>query len=161
MVLLRFVTALPRIDPERGDQYLATVVQNVLRTEYRRRAKEHRRYVPVELSLTVHAPDGLEAHAEYEELARALARATQAALPLPLRDVFIATLRGERVRDIAARQQVNPVTVRTRLSRARAILRGELAAFLDDKVIPAEQSPRPSPPRSAIAGCCGSTCPGA
>jgi RNA polymerase sigma factor (sigma-70 family) len=145
LVLIRLARALPQIDASRADAYLATVVQNVLRTAYHQRAGEHRRYVPLELASTMEAPEVLDRQVEYEDLACAVARVARAALPAVLRDVVFARLRGYSVREIAARQRVNPITVRTRLQRARAVLRHELAPFADH------------PPRAAssprAAGC--------
>jgi DNA-directed RNA polymerase specialized sigma24 family protein len=44
--------------------------------------------------------------------------------------VVLALLRGQTTAEIAASQGVSPITVRTRLMRARAILRRELPDYL-------------------------------
>lgn len=48
--LIRVAGALGRIDPERAPRYVVTVARNLLRSEYRRRARVARRSVPVELA---------------------------------------------------------------------------------------------------------------
>ena len=130
LALMRITGALPRIAPERAERYVATVVRNLLRTEYRRRDREARRSVPVELAADVTSPIAVDAQAEYRELALAVHRASEAVLPPALREIVFGLMRGESLIDLAARQHVSPVTIRTRLLRARAILRRELGAHL-------------------------------
>jgi len=48
-----------------------------------------------------------------------------------LQEVVLGLLRGETPEGTAVRLRLNPVTVRTRLARARAILRRELRPYLD------------------------------
>ena len=130
LALMRITGALPRIAPDRAERYVATVVRNLLRTEYRRRAREARRSVPVELAADVASPITVDAQAEYCELALAVHRASDAALPPALREIVVGLLRGESLIELATRQHVSPITIRTRLLRARAILRRELGAHL-------------------------------
>jgi RNA polymerase sigma factor (sigma-70 family) len=132
LALVRVVGALPRIHPEQTAQYVMTIARNVLRSEYRRRAREARRHVSLHLAEDVEAPLRVDEEAEYRELARAIHRVTSSSLPASLRDVVIGLLRGLTPAEIAAQQHVQPITVRTRLMRARALLRHELSPFLDD-----------------------------
>lgn len=131
--LLRITRALPSIEPDRADRFIVTVACNLLRTAYSQRARDHRRWAPeesaegIELGTTTAA----DRHAEYEELARAVHRVCAAELPPKLQEIVLGLLRGETPTEIATRLQLNPVTVRTRLLRARAILRRELEAYID------------------------------
>lgn len=68
---------------------------------------------------------------EYTELARAVHRVASAHLTQPQREVVLGLLRGEDTGEIATRLGISPVTVRTRLMRARAILQDELRSYLD------------------------------
>lgn len=128
--LLRIAGALPRIDPERADSYVSTVARNLLRTAYRRRVIDRRRHNDTELSSLICDSQPIEAGAEYEELARAVHRVIHTGLPEPLADVVLSLLHGETSTEIAERLRVSPITVRTRLLRARAILREELRAYV-------------------------------
>src|SRR5256884_3992133 len=73
LALMRIAKALRRIDPERADSYIITVARNLLRSAYRQRARDVRRYSPVgaELAATIPASDS---QAEYEELVLAVHR---------------------------------------------------------------------------------------
>jgi RNA polymerase sigma-70 factor (ECF subfamily) len=126
IALIRFHRALPRIDPERADRFVAKVAKNLLRTTFRRQARDSGR-----LALDI-GPDEIEsgstadANVEQQDLLEAIRRATTHALPHELRDIVLALLRGESRADIALTQGVSQITVRTRLMRARVILRREL-----------------------------------
>src|SRR5256712_9923801 len=128
LALMRIAKALRRIDPERADAYTITVARNLLRTAYRERARDLDRYVPVgaELASEVPSPDS---QAEYEEMVLAVHRAVLTKLPRPLQDIMSRVLDDETPSQIADELHVSPVTVRTRLMRARWILRRELAAY--------------------------------
>jgi RNA polymerase sigma factor (sigma-70 family) len=128
LALMRIAKALRRIDPERADSYTITVARNLLRSAYRQRARDVRRYSPVgaELASTIPASDS---QAEYEELVLAVHRAVLTKLPRPLQDIMSRVLDDETPSQIADELHVSPVTVRTRLMRARWILRRELVAF--------------------------------
>src|SRR5437773_2252555 len=91
LALMRIAKALRRIDPERADSYTITVARNLLRTAYRERARDLRRYVPVgaELASAVPLPDS---QAEYEELVLAVHRAVLTKLPHPLRQIVNGVL---------------------------------------------------------------------
>jgi RNA polymerase sigma factor (sigma-70 family) len=134
VALFRVSTALPWIEAERADPFISTVARNLLRTAYRRRDREQRRAAPDGPTALAETPSGVTAadvHAEYEDLARAVHRVATAEMPDALRAVILGLLRGETTSEIAERLHISPVTVRTRLMRARGILRRELRAFLD------------------------------
>lgn len=126
IVLIRIVKALPRIDPTRASGFIGTIGHNVLRTAFRREAREARR---VASSVT---PDELESdvtadrEVEMQDLLDAVMRASTRTLTHELRDVVTALLRGEDRAEIATTQGISQITVRTRLMRARVILREEL-----------------------------------
>jgi RNA polymerase sigma factor (sigma-70 family) len=126
IALIRIVKALPRIDPKRASGFIATIGQNLLRTAFRRQARDARRVAP---SIT---PDELESgvtadqEIDLQDLLDAVMRASSRTLTHELRDVVTALLRGEDRADIAAKQGISQITVRTRLMRARVILREEL-----------------------------------
>ena len=126
IALIRIVKALPRIDPKRASGFIGTIGQNLLRTAFRRQARDARRVAP---SIT---PDDLESgvtadqEVDLQDLLDAVMRASSRTLTHELRDVVTALLRGEDRADIAAKQGISQITVRTRLMRARVILREEL-----------------------------------
>jgi RNA polymerase sigma factor (sigma-70 family) len=128
LALMRIAKALRRIDPERADSYVITVARNLLRTAFRERARDLTRWVPVgaELTSAIPLPD---CQAEYEELVLAVHRTVLSKLPHPLRQIVHGLLEDESPSQIAAELHVNPVTVRTRLIRARSLLRRELIAY--------------------------------
>lgn len=129
--LLRVTGALRRIDPERADAYVTTVARNLLRTAYRHQAIDRRRRADLNLGEVPEHRDIADARVEYEELVRAVHRVIAAKLSPTLAEIVWAVLRGETPTEIATRQGVSPVTVRTRLMRARALLRKEMSGYLD------------------------------
>ena len=130
--LVRITRALPRITPDRADRYVMTVARNLLRTAYRSRARDSRRAAPVEFAEIVASSESIDSRVEYRELALAVHRASMEVLPPPLREVVLGLLRGQTPMEIAARLHVSPVTIRTRLLRARILLRRELSPLLED-----------------------------
>jgi RNA polymerase sigma factor (sigma-70 family) len=126
IALIRIVKALPRIDPKRAGGFIGTISHNLLRTAFRRQARDARRVAP---SVT---PDELESgvtadqEVDLQDLLDAVMRASSRTLTHELRDVVTALLRGQDRADIAATQGISQITVRTRLMRARVILREEL-----------------------------------
>ncbi len=124
--LIRVARALRRIDPQRAPDFVATVALNRLRSERERRAREERRLVPLELADSVESPVTAADEVEYSDLAGAVHRASRTALPPELGEIVLGVLRGLSTSEIAAQQAVQPVTIRTRLQRARALLRPEL-----------------------------------
>ena len=127
VALIRIVKALPRIDPKRASGFIGTIGQNLLRTAFRRQARDARRVAP---SIT---PDELESgvtadqEVDLQDLLDAVMRASSRTLTHELRDVVTALLRGQDRAAIAATQGISQITVRTRLMRARMILREELS----------------------------------
>lgn len=132
---LRVAGALGRIDPERADAYVSTVARNLLRTAYRRRLRDVRRRSEVELSEIPEAQTTASERTEYQELFRAVQRVAEAKLQPVLAEIVLGLLRGETKEEIAQRQGVSVITVRTRLFRARAVLRQELRAYLQPSQI--------------------------
>lgn len=126
VALIRVVKALPRIDPTRASGFIGTIGHNVLRTAFRREARDARRVAssvtPDELESDVTADREVEMH----DLLDAVMRASARTLTHELRDVVTALLRGEDRAEIATTQGISQITVRTRLLRARVILREEL-----------------------------------
>lgn len=137
--LIRIAGALPRIAPDRADRYVRTVARNLLRTAYRSRARDARRTVPVELAMIIASSESVDRRAEQHELVLAVQRASMEVLPPPLREVVLALLEGQTPTEIATGLRINPVTVRTRLLRARVLLREELRPFLDGSPIQASR----------------------
>jgi RNA polymerase sigma factor (sigma-70 family) len=147
IALIRIVKALPRIDPKRAGGFIGTVSHNLLRTAFRHQARDARRVAP---SVT---PDELESgvtadqEVDLQDLLDAVMRASSRTLTHELRDVVTALLRGQDRADIAATQGISQITVRTRLMRARVILREELG---ESPVIgrgsPTGKSPRTTRP---------------
>jgi len=129
LALMRIAKAVRRIDPERADSYTITVARNLLRTAYRQRARDLIRYSPVGNELASTTPPS-DSQAEYEELVLAVHRTVLTKLPRPLQDIMSRVLDDEPPSQIADELHVSPVTVRTRLMRARWILRRELVAYM-------------------------------
>ena len=146
--LIRIDGALQRIDPEGADADVATVARNLLRTAHRRRAIEGRRRIELDLEAIPIDREGVDARVEREELVRILHAVIRSKLPPPLAETVRALLNGSTPVEIAALQGVSPVTVRTRLMRARAILRKELGAHLDLVDVELPTAPR----RHRVAG---------
>lgn len=130
--LIRITRALPSIEPDRADRYIVTIACNLARTAFTQQSRERRRWAPAELADSAEeATSAADRHAEYAELAREVHRVCAAELPPALREVMLGLLSGETPSEVAERLQINPVTVRTRLMRARAILRKELRPYLE------------------------------
>ena len=127
IALTRIARSVSRIDPERADRYLATVVRNLLRTEYRKRARDADRHVPLECAEDIEAPERADRDLEEEELTRIIRDASREQLPPALHDIVLGLLRGLTPSEIATRAHLNPITIRTRLLRARTVLRRELS----------------------------------
>ncbi|HWO93377.1 MAG TPA: sigma factor-like helix-turn-helix DNA-binding protein, partial [Dehalococcoidia bacterium] len=113
------------------DAYLATVARNLLRSAHRRRAVEGRRRIEVDLDAIPIDRESVDARVEREELVRMVHAVIRSELPPALAGTVRAILNGSTPSEIAALQGVSPVTVRTRLMRARAILRVALRRQLD------------------------------
>ena len=128
--LVRIGGAVGRIDPERADVYISTVARNLLRTAYRVEARDRNRNGQSDPSELESGALPVDARIEYAELVRAVHRARLRMRPR-LREVAEGVLRGDSAADMARTLHVSPITVRTRLMRVRAILRAELAPYLD------------------------------
>lgn len=130
--LVRIGGAVGRMDPERADVYISTVARNLLRTAYRVEARDRSRKGqrdPTELESSAFPVDS---RVEYAELVRAVHRTCLKMRP-GLREVAEGVLRGDSAADVARTLDISPITVRTRLMRVRAILREELAPYLDGR----------------------------
>ena len=126
IALLRIARAVDRIDPERATNYVTTVLRNLLRTARSRQLRDEHRNLSIDNLIADSREADVNARTEYEELARAVRRVSETTLSPPLADIVLGLLRGETPNEIAKRQGVSPITIRTRLLRARAILRREL-----------------------------------
>lgn len=133
VALVRLTRAIPRIDLTRADRYVITIARNLLRTVYRRRSREAQRCADNHSVELAEARIALDLDLEYRDLSEAIARVAPAVLPPPLAHIVLGLLRGETTAEIATKQQVSPITIRTRLIRARAVLRRELRAYLEPK----------------------------
>ena len=141
IALLRIARAVPRIQPDQAGQYVSAVARNLFRSAHRQRVRDHERYTTGGLVESAESPAALELDVEYQELAEAIARVSHKVLPAPLRQIVLGLLNGDTPAEIAARQHVSPVTIRTRLLRARACLRRELRVYLDrDRCAPSEKT---------------------
>ena len=129
VALVRIAKAVRRIDPERADSYTITVARNLLRDAYREHARDRDRYAPIGGHVVAALPRP-DTQAEYEELVLAVDRAVRTKLSRPLRAIVRRVLADESQTHIADALHVTPVTVRTRLLRARWILRRELVAYV-------------------------------
>ena len=129
LALLRVVKALPRIDSIRASAFVATVAQNLLRTAQRRFARDAQRFTYGDAIDTIESALRADDEAEHHEFLDAIRIVSTKSLPNELRGVIHALLRGQSYAEIAAMQGVRQGTVRTRLLRARAILREELSQY--------------------------------
>lgn len=123
VALLRIASALHRIDPDRADRYVRAIARNLLRTTFRARAIETARITSLVDAAGVDAGEDIEALAEYHDLLDLVERLSRQSLPDPLAQIVLSRVRGETLAEIADQQMINPITIRTRLLRARAILR--------------------------------------
>ncbi|HEX6037266.1 sigma-70 family RNA polymerase sigma factor [Longimicrobium sp.] len=130
--LVRIHRALPNIDAARAHPYIVTVAYNLARTAYAQSARDNRRMAPEQSADAIPGPTAADRHTQYRELARAVHRVASAKMPQPQREVVLGLLRGDTPAEIANQLGISPVTVRTRLMRARAVLHRELRPFLDD-----------------------------
>ena len=150
VALIRISRALPRIESDRAERYVSTVARNLFRSAHRRRVRDGQRYTQGGLVEAAESPIALDLDIEYQELAHAIERVSNTTLPDSLSEIVLGLLSGETPAEIAARQQVSPVTIRTRLLRARAHLRCELQVYLD---------PGHSPPTCKTTSCSNSAEP--
>lgn len=131
LAMIRIAGAIDRIDPVRADSYISTVARNLLRTAYKASAKERSRKSDVDaLDLPANTMD-VDRRAELEDLTLAVHRACLEKLGAGLREVAVGMLRGDSAAEIGESLHISPVTVRTRLMRIRAVMRTELACYVN------------------------------
>ena len=131
VALIRVGRAIPRIDRLRAQRYVTTVARNLARSAYRRRGREAGRCADPSWIDRAASRQAMDLDLEYRELADAVERVSTGFLPPSLACIVLGLLRGETTAEIAAAQRVSPITIRTRLMRARATLRRELQVFLE------------------------------
>lgn len=131
VALIRITRAVPRIAPERADRYITTIARNLLRTAYRRRRRDELRRAPPAAIDAAESQLAADLDAEYAELTEAIQQVAATRLPVPLGQIVLGLLQGETPIEIATAEHVNPTTIRTRLLRARAVLRRELRVYID------------------------------
>jgi RNA polymerase sigma factor (sigma-70 family) len=119
--LLRVVGALPRLDPARGSRYVTRVAHRRLQSEFKRRARDSQRFVPMDAAREMPSPITADQEAEYADLVRALTK-----LSPRVRACVMEALHGSRSVETAVSHGVSPVTVRVQLKIARARLRSAL-----------------------------------
>jgi RNA polymerase sigma-70 factor (ECF subfamily) len=138
--LVGVLGALPRLDPGRASRYITRVAQRRLWWASRGRARDARRFVPIEAALNIPSPLRADREAEYADLVRAAA-----ALPPRVRACVLATLGGLSPADIAAAHGVSPTTVHLQLRQARASLQAALGLSAPEPH--STPGPNPAPPR--------------
>jgi RNA polymerase sigma factor (sigma-70 family) len=131
VALMRIARAVSRIAPERADRYITTIARNLLRTAYRRRRRDELRRAPADVIEAAESQLAADLDTEYAELTEAIRQVAATALPVPLGRIVLGLLRGKTPIEIATAEHVNPTTIRTRLLRARAVLRRELRMYID------------------------------
>ncbi len=119
--LLRVLSALPRLDSRRASRYVARVARHRRRSASRQRARDARRFAPIEAARNVRSPVRADRQAEFADVVRAAA-----SLPPRARACVLETLSGLSPADIAAAHGLSPTTVRRHLQRARAPLQAAL-----------------------------------
>jgi RNA polymerase sigma-70 factor (ECF subfamily) len=136
-----YVRAFAALPGYRGESSLATWLAAIALNEARGRLRKRRRLVDLALVdehprqvIGSPADPGPEASAARAEARRLLERAIDA-LPTEFRLVFLLReVEGCSVAETAGDLAIKPATVRTRLHRARALLRRALDATLADAV---------------------------
>jgi RNA polymerase sigma factor (sigma-70 family) len=145
-----------RIVPESAGRWVVTIARNVVRDEHRRSARAAGRHAPAHEAHAVATPDNAGGLVEYDELARAVIGAANAACTASLRAVVLGVARGLGVSEIARQEGVSESAVRVRLARARVVLRRELRRFRDDPmpraVAPCSADPCASSGAAALDG---------
>jgi RNA polymerase sigma factor (sigma-70 family) len=147
--LIRVWRALSRIDANRPAVYLVTIAMNLLRTALQGRKRKDRRHVPLELAPPMVAPVTPDRETEGRDLTRFAHHLSLTTLSPELHEVVVGLLRGLRQSEIATDQNINPVTVRTRVRRARKRLAPRLRKHLVREVTLAAWAYRgdaPAPP---------------
>jgi len=129
--LIRIARDVGRLDPMGVGHHVTTVARTLLNAESLRQVRATRLFAPATHGEAVESPLDIERETEYEELVRAIRRASASKLPPELRAVVLGLLSDLSVSEIAADLRVDPFAIRMRLLRARALLRRELWAYID------------------------------
>ncbi len=147
----------PPRDPGAGRAFVASIVRRVAGRTRRRRSRRQRRERAVARPESVSAADELAAAMELHRMV--VDEVMQ--LPAPQREVVLLRFVEDlSAREVAARLGLPLETVRTRLKRALALLRGRLDGRIRDwrailaglLTVPRERSPRGVPVWLPIAG---------
>ena len=126
LALIRITRALPRIDAARAHAFISRVAQNLLRSAHKRRHREASRHAAAIDVDEIESGTAADGEAEWHEAEALVRSAVERVLPRELRDTMLALLRGQSHAEIALSQGVSRITVRTRLLRARMLLKMEL-----------------------------------
>ncbi len=128
--LVRVWQALPRIRADRPVHYIVTIAMNLLRTAREDLRRAERRRATLKLNPPMAAPVTPDREAEDRDLTRLVHQLSLTTLSPELHEVVVGLLRGLRQSEIAADQNINAVTVRTRVRRARERLGPRLRKHL-------------------------------
>jgi RNA polymerase sigma factor (sigma-70 family) len=150
--LIRVWQALPQVDPDRAAQYLLTIAMNLVRTARADLARDARRHVALEVAYPMTPPVNPDRDVEYRDLARIVHDVSRTTLTPELHEVIVELLRGLRPSEIAADRNINDVTVRTRLRRARRRLGPQVRDYLVREKAQADRVYRADPAPHARAG---------
>jgi RNA polymerase sigma factor (sigma-70 family) len=132
LALIRISRALPRIDAARAQAFISRVAQNLLRSAYKRRHREAMRHVATIDVDEIESRTVADGEVEWHEVEALVRSAVERVLPRELRETMLALLHGQSHAEIALSQGVSQITVRTRLLRARMLLRMELRLHVSD-----------------------------
>jgi RNA polymerase sigma factor (sigma-70 family) len=132
LALIRIARALPRIDAVRAHAFISRVAQNLLRSAYKRRHREAARHAASIDVDEIESRTVADGEVEWNEIESIVRSAVERVLPRELRETMLALLRGQSHAEIALSQGVSRITVRTRLLRARMLLKMELRLHVSD-----------------------------
>ncbi len=128
--LVSIAQSLPRIYPDRAMAYVSTVARRLSVHAIRQRRVFEERFCALGVE-ALPARDDPWQDAVYAGAAQAC-KISLLRLPAHLRIVMEQLAVGHSLSDVAALLDLHETTVRTRAFRARAMLRRELAHYLDD-----------------------------
>ena len=144
LALIRITRALPRIDAARGHAFISRVAQNLLRSAYKRRHREALRHAATIDVDAIESRTVADGDAEWHEAEALVRSAVERVLPRELRETMLALLHGQSHAEIALSQGVSRITVRTRLLRARMLLKMELRLNVSDMPVRRGENDAPS-----------------
>lgn len=130
VALIRVWQALPRIRADRPVHYIVTIAMNLLRTAREDGKRDDRRRATLKLDPPMVAAVTPDREAEDRDLTRLVHQLSLSTLSPELHEVVVGLLRGLRQSEIAADRNINAVTVRTRVRRARERLGPRLRKHL-------------------------------